>query len=119
MLYEVITGLPAAIKTFINRINNVADIKFQYKIHLAGRLKPELEITIYRLVCEFINNSLKHSKANTIQLEITNEEYLKITCRITSYNVCYTKLLRVFSILSLSSPLPSSDISIYILLPEL
>jgi len=73
-------GLPAAIKTFINRINNVADIKFQYKIHLAGRLKPELEITIYRLVCEFINNSLKHSKANTIQLEITNEEYLKITC---------------------------------------
>ena len=33
-------------------------------------LNKSLEIAIFRIVQEFINNSLKHSKANTINIEL-------------------------------------------------
>lgn len=71
-------GLNTALKTFINRIRNVSHIEFIYNNRLTSRLKEEYEITIYRLLCECINNSIKHAEANQIKIEIIENDYLNI-----------------------------------------
>ena len=67
-------GLNTALKTFVNRIRNVSDITIRYTDNLTLKLKPELEVTAYRLICECLNNSLKHSEASVIELSVFNEE---------------------------------------------
>ncbi|TLX72160.1 PAS domain S-box protein [Labilibacter sediminis] len=71
-------GLNTALKTFINRIRNVSHIEFIYENKLSSRLKEEYEITIYRLLCECINNSIKHAEAKLIKIEIVANDFLDI-----------------------------------------
>ncbi len=72
-------GLGAALKTFINRIRNVSDIDFIYINKLNKRLNDQLEITIYRLVCELINNSIKHSEAQKVNIQIEENDEIDIS----------------------------------------
>ncbi len=72
-------GLSAALKTFINRIRNVSDINFNYNNKLNKRLDEHIEITIYRLICELINNSIKHSEAQKVNIIIEEQEDIEIT----------------------------------------
>ena len=71
-------GLKAALKNFISRINNASGIEFDYKCELSKRPAQENEVTIYRLVCELINNSLKHSKAKHIKINITDNGMINV-----------------------------------------
>ncbi len=71
-------GLGAALKTFINRIRNVSDINFIYNNKLNKRLNENIEITIYRLICELINNSIKHSEAKKVNIQIEEKEEIEI-----------------------------------------
>ncbi len=71
-------GLNTALKTFISRIKNVSGIDFQYKNVLTSRIKQEIEITLYRLICECINNSIKHSGAKNIDIYLFGEGFLEL-----------------------------------------
>ncbi len=71
-------GLGAALKTFINRIRNVSDINFIYNNKLTKRLDEHIEITIYRLICELINNSIKHSEAKRVNIQIEDNKDIEI-----------------------------------------
>ncbi len=67
-------GLNTALKNFVNRIINASNINIIYKDNLTIKLKNEIEITAYRLVCEFINNSIKHAKASKIEISIQDDD---------------------------------------------
>ena len=67
-------GLKVALKNFIGRINNVSGITFEYDCSIPERLEKQNEITIYRLICELINNSLKHSQAKNIKIFINGND---------------------------------------------
>ncbi len=72
-------GLGAALKTFINRIRSVSGIHFIYVNKLTKRLNEQVEITIYRLVCELINNAIKHSEAQEVNIQIEERDEIDIT----------------------------------------
>ncbi len=71
-------GLKAALKNFIGRINNVSGIAFEYECKITERLEQQNEITVYRLICELINNSLKHSQAQSIKILIDGRDRLEV-----------------------------------------
>ena len=45
-------------------------MQFSFQCLIENRLRSEIEITIYRIVIELINNSLKHSSAKTVRLSV-------------------------------------------------
>jgi two-component system, NarL family, sensor kinase len=67
-------GLKTAFEDFISRIgtDNTPEIDFQF-FGEAGRYSSELEITVYRIGQELVNNALKHSGAKTINLQLISE----------------------------------------------
>ena len=84
MLYEVITiqsSVPSNIylERDIPNINQIVPIS-----------RVNLEIIIFNLVTNSID-ALEHKKEAKISVKLRSDE---IKDRITSYNVCYTKLLR-------------------------
>lgn len=73
-------GLVRALSNFINKINIAKTIK----INLITELKDErfdvnLEVVLYRVVCELINNTIKHAQAKKINISLFQEgEFLNI-----------------------------------------
>ena len=73
-------GVINAIKAEVARINDNKHIKINIhcndKTHL--KLKKELEIVLFRIFQETINNILKHAKASKIEINIITNPKLKI-----------------------------------------
>ncbi len=67
-------GLSAAINNYIERLINVKGIRFKIEINLNGRVNPIIETTIYRIIIELINNTMKHSKANLIYIKVEKKD---------------------------------------------
>jgi len=70
-------GLHKAIKSFINKLNvaetpvvhfnsNVETIRFSFNV----------EVVLYRVVCELISNTLSHAEANNVYIDLLQEENL-------------------------------------------
>ncbi|MCH5334374.1 MAG: sensor histidine kinase [Alistipes sp.] len=66
-------GLSRGIRTFINRGMPMHDgVKIRFTTDLRDeRFDPDVEVIIYRVVCELINNSLKHSACSRIDVSLT------------------------------------------------
>jgi signal transduction histidine kinase len=67
-------GIKAAFEDFVTRIRNenTPEIDFQF-FGEEGRYSAELEITVYRIGQELVNNAMKHSEAGTINLQLILE----------------------------------------------
>lgn len=68
-------GLVPAIKDLINRYNgeNYPDIDFQY-YDMPEKMDRMVALTIYRIIQELLNNSLKHAQASEILIQLNSEE---------------------------------------------
>lgn len=68
-------GLTSSIGDLINRVNspNGPNIVFQH-FDIDDQIDIGLSLTIYRIIQELLNNSIKHSKANEILIEINQKE---------------------------------------------
>ncbi|MDW3211225.1 MAG: histidine kinase [Reichenbachiella sp.] len=66
-------GAGEAIGNLVDQINNSSDIKIRYKNDMPSEAKIDdsIQITLYRVAQESINNAIKHSKAKEIKLSIT------------------------------------------------
>lgn len=73
-------GLVRALNNFINKIN----INKTIRINLLTDLKDErfdsnVEVVLYRVICELINNTIKHAQAKKIHISLTKTaDYLNI-----------------------------------------
>jgi len=68
-------GLASAIKAFITKINQTKAISVEFKSNMDNlRLENDREVVIYRAVCELINNSIRHSGASKIEIELNKLE---------------------------------------------
>jgi signal transduction histidine kinase len=68
-------GLIRALNNFTNKINITKTIR----INLISDLKDErfdsnVEVVLYRVVCELINNTIKHAKAKKIDISLIKED---------------------------------------------
>ncbi len=74
-------GLRQAIVSFIGKIVFPKDMKLSYNITIGNKRYPATnEIVMYRVFCELLNNTLKHSGATAINFRLDEEgEDLKLT----------------------------------------
>lgn len=63
-------GLATALDTLLRRIFS-GEVKFKVSVGLQERLPEDLEISIYRIVQEAINNILKHADATEAAIDIS------------------------------------------------
>jgi len=67
-------GLVSAINSFISRITP-GSIEIIFKTNLKNeRFDYNTEVVLYRVVCELINNTLKHARARKIEIHLTRDE---------------------------------------------
>jgi len=76
-------GLQAALKVFIHEIAKLTDIKLVYKTTgEMERLPQKVENNIFRIIQEAINNAIKYSGADTIEVVLQhNEQQLLIVVK--------------------------------------
>jgi signal transduction histidine kinase len=68
-------GLTSAIGAFTAKINQTRAISVEFKSNMENiRLENEKEVVMYRAACELINNSVLHSGASRIEIELTKQE---------------------------------------------
>ena len=68
-------GLASAISAFTTKINQTKAVEIDFKSNMeAQRLDNEKEVVVYRAVCELINNSILHSGASRIEIELNKHE---------------------------------------------
>ncbi len=72
-------GLIKSVKSFSDKINSSGNILIEVKsLNVENRLKNSIEITLYRVITELINNTLKHAMANNITITFTKKNDLLI-----------------------------------------
>jgi signal transduction histidine kinase len=68
-------GLTSAINAFATKINQTKSIEIEFKSNMKNqRLSNDKEVVIYRAACELINNSIRHSGASKIDIELNKHE---------------------------------------------
>jgi signal transduction histidine kinase len=68
-------GLSSAISAFTAKINQTKALEIDFKSNMENiRLENDKEVVIYRAVCELINNSILHSGASRIEIELNKHE---------------------------------------------
>ena len=67
-------GLEAAINSILERISEISNINCKLNFDISQRLNFDLEATVYRIVGECINNTIKHSKAKNINIQVIRND---------------------------------------------
>lgn len=68
-------GLSSAIGAFTTKINQTKAVIIDFKSNMENiRLENEKEVVMYRAICELINNSIQHSGASRIDIELNKHE---------------------------------------------
>jgi len=68
-------GLSSAISAFTTKINQTKAVEIEFKSNMDNlRLDSDKEVVVYRAVCELINNSIVHSGASRIEIELNKHE---------------------------------------------
>jgi len=64
-------GLNKAMRNFINKINYSDTIKIKFNSNLEDeRFESNTEVVLYRVLCELINNTIKHAEATLISISL-------------------------------------------------
>lgn len=67
------SGLAHAVKDFISKVSN-SQIHIDLHIHLRSqRLDAPIEVAVYRIIQECVNNVIKHADATQLDISITQE----------------------------------------------
>lgn len=68
-------GLASALSAFTSKINLAKLVEVDFKSNMEGvRLENDKEVVLYRAACELINNSIRHSGASRIDIELHRHE---------------------------------------------
>lgn len=68
-------GLSSALSAFIAKINQTKAIEIDFKSNMENmRLETEKEVVVYRAACELINNSIRHSGASRIEIDLNKHQ---------------------------------------------
>lgn len=63
-------GIVEAIKAYTEKAKVLANIEINFTYNVIPRFEETFETVIYRVVCECINNTLRHAKASSITIDM-------------------------------------------------
>ncbi len=68
-------GLVKGMQNFINKSRSISKVEINFKTNMGDdRYNDDTEVILYRVLCELVNNSLKHSGCNKIEVELHKAE---------------------------------------------
>jgi signal transduction histidine kinase len=67
-------GLQAGLKTLVDRLNKAGDVNVIFDYYGKREVVQSVSITIFRILQELINNTLKHARASEIRIHINEFE---------------------------------------------
>lgn len=69
-------GLDKAINNFLQKITTTGSIDIEYRSNLKNlRIESNAESVLYRVICELINNTIKHANAKSIKITLHYDVY--------------------------------------------
>lgn len=72
-------GLVSAIKKFSDKIVESGILKIDFQSNMGEqRIESDLEVLIYRSICELINNTIKHANAENVNINLNYNYHNKI-----------------------------------------
>jgi PAS domain S-box-containing protein len=93
-------GLVPALRWYVDKQSRRTGLEVGISAEVSGkRFAPEIEITCYRILQEAINNVIKHSGANKLNVELWNDDmelHLRIADNGKGFNV-YSALRRALN----------------------
>ena len=73
-------GLEPALREFTEQINQSQTLKADFTFTISSKLTQDIELNIYRIVQETLNNALKHADANNASIHlIENKQQFELT----------------------------------------
>jgi signal transduction histidine kinase len=65
-------GLGKGVANFVNRLSGIHEgTRIDYRTNLQGeRFDTDVEVILYRVICELVSNSLRHSGASEVTIEL-------------------------------------------------
>ncbi|MGF1638547.1 MAG: AAA family ATPase [Cyclobacteriaceae bacterium] len=98
-------GLNAALQTFIDQINDSEKLEIELKIlGLERRLSENLEVAIYRICQELVQNVINHSKASHMNLQLVDHgDTLNLTVEDNGIGMDKEKVLFGFGFTTIQS----------------
>ena len=64
-------GLTTSVKSFCDKINDTGLIKISFNSNIENNiLDKDIEVALFRIINELINNTLKHASANNVSIEL-------------------------------------------------
>ena len=67
-LYIMNEGFVKAMCNFVSDLNLSQEVKFTFDSNIQARINSILEITLYRITTELINNTIKYAQANKVDI---------------------------------------------------
>lgn len=68
-------GLVPAIEDFFARLRRISNINIIFRPKISNEIPKSIEKALYRIVYELVNNTIKHSEASLINLDLLCDEY--------------------------------------------
>ena len=71
------TGLSATLKSYVNEWSRFSSLRTEFHVKGFGstRLSPDIEINLYRIVQEGLNNAHKYSNAKNVSILLEKQKY--------------------------------------------
>jgi signal transduction histidine kinase len=63
-------GLNSAVQSFIDKQKETSSLNIVFQSNIKKRFSKEIEIAVYRVIIECINNTIKHASAKNINIKI-------------------------------------------------
>lgn len=68
-------GLASAVKNFTEKINETKVVQIDFSSNIYNhRYQTNIEVVLYRTICELVNNSLQHSNGKNIKIDLTSND---------------------------------------------
>ncbi len=68
-------GLLKAVRSFVNKLLTIGEPNIKLNSNIGDkRFSFNIEVVLYRVICELINNTIKHAKAKNIYIDLLADE---------------------------------------------
>ncbi len=67
-------GISSAVKSFIQKLSGLKTTHISYNSAISGRYSESIELTMYRIIVELINNTVKHAGASKISIDLNEKD---------------------------------------------
>ncbi len=67
-------GLDVAVKSYVSKFNDTKRINIYFRSDLKTRFNTNIEGSLFRIIIELINNTIKHAYANNVTIELIQKD---------------------------------------------